>query len=612
MFGGAPAAGGATSQFFSEPWSTQDAALDGWLIQVLDPSQLELLGQYDLHARTRTVTVVKYKHDNGLVTVPAPYLLKILMTDARGPYAGGGPRPPLRVGGPPGSSASSFTTAAAPSAYGRPVASPMQQQRVPASPPSVAAVPAPPWVRTAWACHWQKAELIRTLSRALPAGSLDAIGTLSALQQHAACLTLLLSEQCHTDPAAFFKHWQSRVQALGPVAGPGAPSQSAPPTVPKVALVHLGLSTGMEWMAAVAALEHLTENGMRVALGDRIACPLTGLTLGTLLEQLRANDKSGDTPITCVSVEQLLPELEKHSAAWAAAQTPVLVCIVMPAPGSSSASNFPAPGFHSHPGADFWLYMKAAKQVAARVAHTTVALMTPNYLGAADEQFLTDVLGPSTVLHIQDVRIPQASWHLRVTPPLRRPCTLQRAAEAGGYAVDHLHPELRKAWDGSGDYAARLPTLVTLESFLDAVEDGTEVCESLQRLAAMAQRMGPSSSSGVPMLLKRTDLVRIFGIESLPWFQFFDATLPCAGWINRSTGLVSQQHTAEAVFCGAGRYCQACGSLYQALVETPCFCALSEVWSQMLATQLPRTEGVVHSADLSRVPEHDCRMSCGL
>jgi hypothetical protein len=587
-------------------WTTRDPQLDAWVLEHLDPAQLSILSQYDLPTRTRTVTVVQQKHRLGLVRVPAPYLLKILMSDGRGPY--GASSAGAAMQGPPmGHGWTSCAGAAQGSPTPRFVATPQQQQRAQMQPASAAAG-MPPWVRAAWAVHHQRSELIRHLSRTLPPKSLEAIGSLTSVQQYAACVTLLLNEQAYSDPAAFFRDWERRVRALPTVAAPSASSMPSAPQTSKVAFVHLGLSSGLEWMGALVALEKLVDSGVKAILGDRVACPMQGSCPGQLLEHLQSSDKSGRKPIHYLTPEELLPQIEKYVEEWYMAQVPVIVCIVLPPASPTPSDAMSSSGSVSSSLADFMLYTQAAKVIAARIQRCTLCVLTPAFMPACTDAWLSQALGSAITLNMQEVRIPQSAWQARLTPQATRAARLWRAIDAAA-CIDVLAPALQNAWDASAVYQAELPSLRTLESYLDAVEDNVEIPVDLAEQVKLAYRRNGGSANCSGTLLGRTDLLTAFAIEHLPWAEFFDAVLPCDQWINKCTGLPSSEGAFEAVACGAGRYCTACGSYYQALVEMPSFYALQEAWALSLGTQFSSADGASRSADLARLLEHDCRVA---
>lgn len=591
-------------------WSTKNPELDTWLAEHLDEAQLGLLGQFDLPTRTRTVMIVREKHRQGTVRVPAQYLLKILCSDGRGgPYTPGpnpsaGPvmhGPPLQPGAP--------YSPMPPSAGTRRVATPMQGPS--SSPSGLAAAPLIlSWVRGAWAVHQNRSELLRYLHRHLPSNAMRPLMSLSSTQQYVACVVLLINKEMHSNPEAFFNDFARRVQEL-PTCMPAAAPAGAPASgsgLEKVALVHLGLSTGLEWHAALLALEVVGTAGIRVEVVDRLACTMEGSSPMEFLQHAQKQDQS-KKPVEYVDVRSLAGRFAELAPAWQMSDVGVLVVLVLPATEPSSRMDMVGPGFHTPELADVFHYMNAIKNISGRLRRLSLCVVTPVNMPEADCNFLNEIIGNAIPFSSQELRIPQEQWCGRFHPPGARPPQVVRQVEAFDESTA-LHPDLRAAWQADSQYSAVLPSIKQLELYFDSVSDNLEVSQQLAEKIERLHCNPAGQADGRSVLLPRKALAHVFGIPWSPWFQWWDEAAPCVKHINRCSGLPCQEADLEATVCGMTRYCSHCCNFYEACVDTPNLWILREAYAIGILRAVKQHANVVPLDVGAKLPSHTCEGVC--
>ena len=151
---------------------------------------------------------------------------------------------------------------------------------------------------------------MRSLSRSLPHDAMDALAPLSSVLQYTACIMRLVSPEAHSEPPTFFRNFASMVQPLLAVPPALVPGQPLPSSLGQpVALVHLGLSSGFEWMGALLAQSGLESWGVRMDVRDRVACVLAGACPDKVLEHVMANHASDSRSPAAV---QYVPIGDRH------------------------------------------------------------------------------------------------------------------------------------------------------------------------------------------------------------------------------------------------------------------------------------------------------------
>ena len=604
MFGPTTAAGFGGPPLDFRPITNQPD-LDEWLWNHLDTSQLEAIRSYDPQSILRSATVVRLRHEKQLVQLPGQYLLKVMMSNARNtPYSG---RPTASPSARPSSPTSQHSQGCKVEhqPITRPMASP-QHARLPQSQPTREV---PKWVRSAWTLHDKRSELMRSLSRSLPYDAMDALAPLSSVLQYTACIMLLVSPEAHSDPPTFFKNFVSMVQPLiapPPVLVPGQPLPSS--LGQPVALVHLGLSSGFEWMGALLAQSGLESWGVRMDVRDRIACVLAGACPDKVLEHIMANhasDTRSPTAVHYTSIGDLHRVLMDHTQKWILENTAVFVVVSLPMTQGPLQS---AGGFGSEPSTlpvDFWKYLTSLKLMGSRLDRLSVVIISPARDPDDSNSILTQMFGSPVLFKSAGFRLPQHDWHVRFSPEaVGEPRYVPRVPDFVGSQV--CHADLHTAWGRPGDvYTAVLPPLMVLEDYADAVVDNTNLLQETVDAIRLAMHVnGDREPTLSRKLLTRAELAGVFGIVNVPWAGFWNNVMPCQKIINHHTGTLGVSGAPECVECGFDRYCGPCGQFYECLVETTSLPVLQEVWHMCLERRLRMDrDSRLPTADFSRVPD---------
>lgn len=414
--------------------------------------------------------------------------------------------------------------------------------------------------------HTNKAALMRTLSRRLPAKAMDPICNLTALLQYAACASLLVNPMHYHDPAQHFAGFAALVATMPQPIPSTIPSAEVEPVQAvghKLFLIHMGLTSGLELMASYIATEVLNRQNVKVQVGERLVCDSGNGGADAVLDAIIGGAPM--QPSRRVAPTNVIQEVSQAGERWSGGKVLVSICAnqSMVEATSATSSDLSARCLMAE-------YKAALVELGKHQCEIMAVVLAPANVTVSARAILDDMFGPPCSYTQVGMKIPQAHWEARLRPfcdGAPGPTWAPEAYDDQG----RLHASLRAAWDAKQPYAACLPTLQNIELLADDLFDNPAaeahaVPESIQSAVRVTS---PAATFGAAFLLDREALWRVFGLQDSAWSRTWDRDMPCCKFVNSATGFPCDANASEAVECGRMRYCPPCAAMYQAVVELP-------------------------------------------
>ena len=186
------------------------------------------------------------------------------------------------------------------------------------------------------------------------------------------------------------------------------------------------------------------------------------------------------------------------------------------------------------------------------------------------------------------------------------PAFCQRPFRVDGIQVEDIHPKLLGALQADQTLTGKLPSLPTLESWLDSDPGSAEHRDGKEAAAFVIMRQ---ASGDCPKFLSREHLAALCGVTDFRWVELWHSRMPCSKFVNTVTGQPMAPGGPECVNCGQGRWCPNCSYFYEALTETVNPYQVSNGVLGVLQA-LCAAPGDVPLFTTSRLPEHVCGAQC--
>lgn len=553
-----------------EPWLTTDRGVNSWLRENIDPNCLAALANLTEPDRRSKAFATMSKHTAGKITGnPSAYIMGILRREGMGPYGGGSPwqaaagtasttrvwpNPTPMMHGPP-LDAGSLRTVASPLASHRPAVVP--------EPPSAAV---PDWIHTAWGLRKQPGPLLRLLSQHLP-NVMPRIVKLPSDVQMAAIIIMLMAPEAHLNPEKFLV---SCVEAWARMPAstdrPGGAFGSPIPGVAKVAVVHLGETTGWELHAVNLAVQMVVEGGSNVQLID-LVCATMPTPWAAALEEFVLSMSSSHSA-SCLLLSEAKQKLQPRVAQWAAAGAKIVVLITIPFATSPTSGSGAFPGPKPLVVQEIAPMLEIAHMLlagGAPIGLVTMQASTPQRTG--DEEALNRIFGDVIPIEAAKLRLPHACWSLRASPITSVDGVVGRQLTLPGSSYIEFDDGLRGALDASAPVPAQLPPLAIVESIGDKIyAKDTLTNDEQAKLALVRLRDQPGGNAG--SLLSRDSLALLFGVKGFHLMAHLKVKMPCSKFVSPFSGL-EQPESDGGEPCGKTRYCPGCAYFFNLMVERP-------------------------------------------
>lgn len=554
----------------SPAWHTGHPELDEFVGREIDLAVQDQLAAAPVTMRIKLLTTVKAKYEADLIKKPSPYLSKMLATEKMAPY-GRGSAQPAQAG-----------TAVVP-ARPRPVATPQHCGAGGGS----ACQGAPAWVLAAWENRGSKSSMLRIMARALPQQATAQLSSLPGQLQSVAAISLLLSPHFYSRPAEFFAEFARAMQALDAQM----PKAVASPTIPAVAMVHFGFTSGFEVLGMTAAGEGLRFKDIPIHILDKIVCCPMGASFPVVLDMWQQDQT---TPKTEHVHEALIGDvLAAKAAGWAAAGATVVVTMCVPTEPTVIERALDTRQPCAMDGS-FLKFCQALARLHPRIESVLFNILVPGVLSEGDAAVLRTRFGAGLTGTSAALRLPTYSWDVygsvgsSVAPEGSLTRELPRRE-----LDDALHPKFASALADEAAYSLQLPTLSSIEKRIDDVEEnGQQIRADDPVLQLVLQCQGAESE---PLrLMDRHHLCDLAGISGWSYPLFWDDKLPCGNTVVKSTGLVCAEEHPDAVPCGQLRCCPNCAEFWQIISAAPSTYLYKEIIEACLERALKEGKTAVY------------------
>ena len=604
MFGSVPNAppSGFEMPGAPQPWMVADPAVNQWLNEVCCPGTKNNLAMLSVELRNKVCISVYMRASSNSPPHNIEAYLNGAINKEKNSFYGAAPQVDPSKGSGPYAGVPQRTSAQSPV--------PVVQGRPPASPQHSALPSRPLWVMQAWAQHQRQKEFFRFLSRHLPAGCLNIIQGLPGQMQHTVLVAMILADRAHTEPAGFLQWMVDQYRQLPPIVQGGVPSSSASDsdvsTRQRLIVLSFGLTSALEWPAVDYALtmaKEVLEQTFHVVHKYSFS---SQCMWKEVLDDYFAN-------VTGARVEPVLLEdaesfVTARACQWRASGCSILALLHLPVSEPSSVPAITAaPGYHGQRSAALWLTFNALRALQTFFPDIGVATFHPPPFAAKDVQFFDDLFGKPLDFSLgANLRVPLQPWAVRCMPVAREPRVIKRPMDGSSTKLGDYHSRLHGAFDEKHVLSAVLPSLATLEAFLDC--DPPDAAGSELKAAGELVSRGPAGDARVA-LLTREHLAAVCGVTEWKFCEFWEARLPCAKWVNSFTGQPATAGSAESVKCGEGRWCPPCSYFYEALTECPSPYLLASGVLALLEAIVSESSGK-NLFSVNRLPAHACNGQC--
>ena len=601
MYGPAPTIPGTPSwgPAITQPWMVSDPAVNQWLECVCSLGTKSFLAKTPPEVRNRVCVSVYTKcltnppmnveaYLNGSINREMKQMAEAekLQTDQH-----------RFQGGPYGQGAGKQFGVVGPDAFaGRPPASPMANGRP----------PRPAWVEEAWNMRGNTPLFMRLLARNLPAGALDRIAVLPGQLQCTILVMMLLLDAASGNPVAFLDNCISQYHSF-PVRLPSLPSSGSDMdsgASKKLIVLSFGMTTGLEWPAIDVALQ-LAKTNFNEQFHVAHRCSYVAQNMWKEVFEEVCTNMSGVAP-EFLLLEESIAHVEQRGPYWKAAGCTLIAIIHIPKAEASHVAGFSAaPGYHGRKSSSIWTALTALTRLKMCFPQMAVATFQPHGGSKLDHDFFDTLFGKA--LDLGNLRLPIDPWAMRCQPAHLKPPFVMRPLQAAEMSTDTFHSLLAGAFHDQVSLNVRLPSLGTLETYLDADPGSPDA--HLHRAAAELLMRYPRASDAAPVLLCREQLASLLGVKEFKWLESWALRMPCAKYVNTVTGQPTQQGLLESACCGHGRWCPNCCYFYEALTE----CANPHLVTNgvmVLLQQLAASTPDASLFDVNRLPEHLCTDNC--
>ena len=286
-----------------------------------------------------------------------------------------------------------------------------------------------------------------------------------------------------------------------------------------------------------------------------------------LITEQFAQAKSPDVMVHASSAA-LIEAIKQNLADWRAGEVTVLVIVTIPSASSCTQGAEGAP-FHSEPGRHLWQQISVLQHLSSLPDHKVATyIMAKKTNNEAAKRFLDERFGVGVEITQQYSRMPTCSWVVRTSPAIQISDVTARQVEVGPLD-DMMNVKIRELRrSGIGD--AQLPSMEEIETHVDTKvggqsQSGNEAALTSKMELLWVNNGSSGSTASSTRMFNKEELADVFGMKGWGMDTGWEKMRPCIQRCCPLSGGATQ--APGATLCREWRYCQACDTFYQMLLE---------------------------------------------